>query len=144
MAHNYNDNGTVYEIGGGKYNDNGTVCEIDHGKVNDNGTIYEISFAKDITITIGSGGNSNYAYIIVDGTKHYFAESFTVPSGTNVTVFANNSSVNRYGVYVNDVRKASTTVHMTVYSDVAVRFGKSSSNYTAYVTVSEYTITSAT
>lgn len=48
MAHKVNDNGTIYEIGGGKYNDNGTVYEIDHGKYNDNGTVYEVAFGPGI------------------------------------------------------------------------------------------------
>ena len=32
MSHNYNDNGTVYEIGGGKVNMNGTVSRVKSAK----------------------------------------------------------------------------------------------------------------
>lgn len=58
MAHNYNDNGTVYEISGGKINMNGTVYEVDHGKANDSGTIYNLPFGPAIiTFTYTFYGN---------------------------------------------------------------------------------------
>ena len=88
MAHNYNDNGTVYEIGGGKVNMNGTVYEIDHGKYNDNGTVYELSFGNKqvIKITVASSIRSYHGtrfYVQVNGSK--------LPVGT--TEFASEGSL---------------------------------------------------
>ena len=80
MAHNYNDNGTIYEIGGGKDNDNGTVYEIDHGKVNVNGTVYSIEFGG-APVTVTCSGLSSKNYVEVNGTKHTASGTFQAKVG---------------------------------------------------------------
>lgn len=101
MAHSYNDNGTIYEVGGGKFNDNGTVYEIDHGKYNDNGTVYEITFGPVVLIAFRVHGGQNAIYNAEEGmTWTEFVNSEYAPKSENWKI-----SGNRVTVYGFPIRK---------------------------------------
>jgi hypothetical protein len=58
MAHKCRDNGTAYEVVGGKVRDNGTSYAISHGKINSSGTVYEIPFSSGTPVSELSVGST--------------------------------------------------------------------------------------
>lgn len=119
MAHNYNDNGTIYEIGGGKDNMNGTVYEIDHGSYNDNGTVYEIRFAASAyTVTITGGTDFSYPYVVYNGNTYKTAASFVIPAGASIVIYTGcGSSASSMGyISIDGVTVASTSKINNKYS----------------------------
>lgn len=70
MAHKVLDNGTAYEITGGKVLDNGTAYEIDHGRVMDAGTVYDIEFQNGTPVGDLAIGES--VYLNVNGAAKEF------------------------------------------------------------------------
>jgi hypothetical protein len=58
MAHKCLDNGTAYEVAGGKVRDNGTSYAISHGKINSSGTVYEIPFSSGTPVSELSVGST--------------------------------------------------------------------------------------
>ena len=84
MAHNYNDNGTIYEIGGGKVNVNGAAYKVDHGKVNVNGTVYELAFTSLCTIVLS--GDVYCCTTTINGKTYSSPTTIELEQGTVISI----------------------------------------------------------
>ena len=133
MAHNYNDNGTVREVGSGKGNYTGNVYEIDHGKVNMNGTVYEVGFASLCTVKIT--GDPDCCAVIINGTEYLNATTVEVEAGTVITL----DQWQMYGgeIYINGSRVSTDdTYQYTVNTNVTIRMQDDFGRFT-YVYITE-------
>lgn len=124
MAHHYNDNGTIYEVAGGKDNDNGTVYEIDHGKYNDNGTVYEVAFAEPITVKLSNNAYSvSYAYVGYNGVKYTTKTTFEINKGDTLQLYVYGDSISAYiEIDGNKVHQGTGTYNYVPQRNVTISF----------------------
>lgn len=87
MAHKTLIGGTAYEIGGGRTLVNGTGYSIDKGKTLVGGTVYEVGFSQPVKLIITGYADKDYAYVMIDGVRHYEPSIVEITPNSEVTVY---------------------------------------------------------
>lgn len=104
---------TDYEIVKSKSMIAGVSYFVTKGPVLVDGVAYTIPVgAKDVSVQItgaGTYGSTEYAYVLVDGSKYTSATTISVPAGTEIACYVRGYKAWIYGeVYLNGVEKGNT------------------------------------